>query len=77
MKRRELWRWRCYDPARRKHFTTRYVLSEADAPLHYPDGCEKVEGSLEVRMVRETDAERASASTSAWRGGGSDGSTRG
>jgi hypothetical protein len=75
MRRLELWRWRYYDPVRKKHCTTRYMLSEADAPLHYPDGCEKVEGSLEVRMVPETDAERAAASTSAWRGAGPDGSS--
>jgi hypothetical protein len=35
--------------------------------------CEKVEGSLELRMVPETDAERAAGSTSAWRGSGADG----
>jgi hypothetical protein len=73
MKRIELWRWR-YDPVRRKHLTTGFVLSEADAALQYPDGCEKVEGSLEVRgEVPETDAERAAGSTSAWRRSGPDG----
>ncbi len=66
MKRLELWRWRYFDPVRKKHCTTRYVLSEADAPLHYPSGATKVERSLEVRMVPETDDEIAAASTSAF-----------
>ena len=47
MKRLELWRWWHYDPVRKKQVTTRFVLSEADAAVQYPDGAEKVEGSLE------------------------------
>ena len=67
MKRLELWRWRYFDPVRKRHVTTGFVLSEADAALQYP----------EVRNVPETDAERNAASTSAWRRGGSDGSPSG
>ena len=48
MKRLELWRWRYFDPVRKRHVTTGFVLSEADAALQYP----------EVRNVPETDAER-------------------
>jgi hypothetical protein len=66
MKRRELWRWRYYDPVRKRHCTTRFVLSEADAAVQYPEGCEKVEGSLEVRMVPETDDELQVSSTSSF-----------
>jgi len=69
MKRIELWRWRYFDPVRKRHVTTRFVLSEADAAQQYPDGATKVEGSLEVRNVPETGEERAAASTSAWRRG--------
>jgi len=74
MKRLELWRWRYFDPVRKRHVKTRFVLSEADAAVQYPDGATKVEGSLEVRMVPETDAEREAASTSAWQRGNSNGS---
>ena len=77
MKRLELYRWRYFDPVRRKHITTRFVLSEADAAVQYPDGAEKVEGSLEVRVVPETDEERAAGSTSAWQRRSPNGSTDG
>ena len=66
MKRLELWRWRYFDPVRKRHVTTRFVLSDADAAVQYPDGATKVEGSLEVRNVPETDEERAAASTGAF-----------
>jgi len=46
---------------RKRNVTTRFVLSEADAAAQFPDGAVKVEGSLEVRAVPETDAERAAA----------------
>jgi len=77
MKRLELWRWRYFDPARRKHMTTRFVHSEADAALQYPAGATKVEGSPEVRMAPETDEERAAGSTSAWQRRSANGSTDG
>jgi len=44
MKRLELWRWRYYDPIRKRKVTTRFVLSEADAAQQFP-GATKVEGS--------------------------------
>ena len=67
MKRRELWRWRYFDPVRKRQVTTPFVLSEADAAARFPDGATKVEGSREVRHVPETDAEREAISRSAWR----------
>jgi hypothetical protein len=57
VKKLELWRWRYYDEACRKHCTSRAMLSEADAAVQYPDGAVKVEGSLEIRMAPETDEE--------------------
>jgi len=45
----------------RKRQVTRFALSESDAAQQYPDGAEKVEGSLEVRDVPSTDDERAAA----------------
>ena len=77
MKRVELWRWRYYDPVRKRKIVTRFVLSEADAAVQYPQGAEKVENSLEVRMVPETDEERAAGSTSAWQRRSPNGSTDG
>jgi len=67
MKRIELWRWRYCDPVRKRHCTTRFVLSEADAALQYPDGATTVEETREVRDVPETDEEFAAASPSAFR----------
>jgi len=55
MKRLELWRWRYFDPVRKRHVTSRALLSDADAAVQYPDGATKVEGSLEVRQVPTTD----------------------
>ena len=49
MKRPELWRY--FNPVRRKHVTTRFVLSEADAAVQYPDGATKVKGSLEASLL--------------------------
>jgi len=77
MKRLELWRWRYLDPVRKRIVTTRFVLSEADAAVQYPDGATKVDGSLEVREVPETDAEFAAGSTGAFLRGSPNASTRG
>jgi hypothetical protein len=66
MKKLELWRWRYFDPVRKKQCTTRHMLAEADAAAQFPDGATKVDGSLEVRLVPETDAEREASSTSAF-----------
>ena len=73
MKRLELWRWRYWDPVRKKQCTTRFVLSEADAAVQFPDGATKVESSLEVRNVPDTDEERAAASTGAFQRGSPNG----
>jgi hypothetical protein len=35
-------------PTRRKHFATRYALSEADAAVQFRDGAGKVANSLEA-----------------------------
>jgi hypothetical protein len=69
LKRIELWRWRHFDPVRKRMVTTRFVLSEADAALQYPEGAEKVAGSLDVRQVPETDEEREAMSSSAFQRG--------
>jgi len=61
----ELWRWRYFDPVRKRNVATRFVLSEADAAQQFP-GAMKADGSLEVREVPETDEESVAASTSAW-----------
>jgi hypothetical protein len=65
MRRLELWRWRYFDPVRKRNVTTRYVMSEADAKVEHADAV-KVDGSLEVRQAPETDDEIATASTSAF-----------
>ena len=49
MKRLELWKWRHFDPVRKRNITTRFVLSEADAAMQYRDGATEVDGSLEAR----------------------------
>jgi hypothetical protein len=64
MKTLELYRWRYYDPVRKKHCTTRYVCTEAEARERYGEA-EKV-GAPEARQVPETPEEHASTSTSAW-----------
>ena len=56
---------------------TRHLLTEADAAEQFPDGATKVEHSLEVRLVPETDEEREAGSTSAWQRGSPNGPTRG
>jgi len=59
MKQIELWRFRYFDTARKRYSTTSYLLTEEDARIQFPDGAEKVSGSLEVRRAAETRAEFA------------------
>ena len=56
MKRVDLWRWRFFDPVCQEWATTRFVMSEADAKLEFPDGAEKVEGSLKSSWVPDDEA---------------------
>jgi len=67
MKQIELWRFRYFDTTRKRYSTTSYLLTEQDARIHFPDGAQKVPGSLEVRHVPETVADFPATSTRAWR----------
>lgn len=58
----ELYRWRVTDPATGSRYTTRHLMTEADAKATDP-AAELVPGTREVRPVLEDPFE---ASTSAW-----------
>ncbi|MBK7459651.1 MAG: hypothetical protein IPJ42_14980 [Betaproteobacteria bacterium] len=47
----ELWHWRVTDKVSRRHFITRHRMTQADA-LDFDPAAERVEGSLERRVVR-------------------------
>ena len=47
----ELWHWRVTDKVSRRHFITRHRMTQADA-LDFDSAAERVEGSLERRVVR-------------------------
>jgi hypothetical protein len=47
----ELWHWRVTDPVSRCRYVTRYRMTQANA-LHFDPAAERVEGSLERRLVR-------------------------
>lgn len=46
----ELWHWRLWDPIRRRHFTSRWRMTEADALALDPQA-QRIEHSLERRQV--------------------------
>jgi len=48
----ELWHWRVTDPVSRRRYVTRYRMTEASA-LDFDPTAERVEGSLERRVVRD------------------------
>jgi len=66
----ELWHWRVTDKVSRRHFITRRRMTQADA-LDFDPAAERVEGSLERRIVRpgplSPNHERASAQRSVGR----------
>jgi hypothetical protein len=64
MKRLDLWRWRYFDPVGFKWMVTNSVMSEADAKQQFPDGAEKVEGSLEARWLSENETDASAVSRS-------------
>lgn len=47
----ELWHWRVTDKVSRRDFITRHRMTQADA-LDFDPAAERVEGSLERRVVR-------------------------
>jgi hypothetical protein len=47
----ELWYWRVTDPVSRRRYVTRYRMTEANA-LDFDPAAERIEGSLERRVVR-------------------------
>ena len=63
----ELWHWRVTDKVSRRHFITRHRMTQADA-LDFDPAAERVEGSLERRVVRSgprsTQHQRPSAQSS-------------
>lgn len=56
MKTIDLWRWRITDPASGHRYTTRHRMTDADA-LALDPAAQRVEGSLEQRLVPETEQE--------------------
>jgi hypothetical protein len=52
-----VYRWRYFDAARGKHFTTRYHCTEEAIRAEHPDAV-PVPGSLEVRGIPEAEAEQ-------------------
>jgi len=48
----KLWHWRVTDKVSRRHFITRYRMTQADA-LDFDPAAERIEGSLERRVVRD------------------------
>ena len=59
----EFWRWRLRREITGKTYTTRYVMTEADALDRDPQAA-RVEWSKEVRLVPENDDEMARMRTS-------------
>jgi hypothetical protein len=47
----ELWHWRVTDKVSRRQFITRHRMTQADA-LDFDPAAERVEGSLDRRVVR-------------------------
>ncbi len=56
MKPTEFWLWRIRDERNGKFYKTRHRMTEADALARHPEAV-RVEGSLEVRDLPETEEE--------------------
>lgn len=65
MKRVEYWRWRIVSDTSGKLYNSKHRMDEETALRRHPEAV-RVPGSMEVRMLPETDEEKAANWPSAW-----------